>query len=287
MVIRIIPRLDTKGPNLVKGISFEGLRVLGRPEQFARFYYEQGADELIYMDVVASLYERSSLLQMVERTSKEVFIPLCVGGGLRSLEDIRRVLRAGADKVSLNTAALARPDLIREASHAFGSSTIVVSIEAIRKEDGRYEAFVDYGRQATGVDAFDWAQRAADLGAGELLVTSIEREGTGKGFDLALTQRIAEAVSIPVIASGGAGKPAHVAEVISQGHADAVCIASMAHYHFLKHCNFQSASESREGNREFLRKGTNTPTFIQETSLSELKEYLANNGVPCRIEVAP
>ena len=179
MTIRIIPRLDIKGPNLVKGIHLEGLRVLGKPERFARYYYEHGADELFYMDAVASLYGRNSLLDIVERTAREIFIPLTVGGGLRSVDDIRTVLRAGADKVALNTAVLARPELIREASRAFGSSTIVVQIDALRRSDGTYEAYTEYGRQQTGVDAIEWAARAVDLGAGELVVTSIAQEGTG------------------------------------------------------------------------------------------------------------
>ena len=163
MNIRVVPRLDIKGPNLVKGIHFEGLRVLGKPERFARYYYEHGADELIYMDAVASLYGRNSLLEIVERTAREIFIPLTVGGGLRSIEDIRKVLRAGADKVSLNTAVLARPELIREASRTFGASTIVVSVEVIKNRDGCYEAYVNYGRDHTGIDALEWAARAADL----------------------------------------------------------------------------------------------------------------------------
>ena len=177
-MIRIIPRLDIKGPNLVKGIHLEGLRVLGKPEHFAEYYYDSGADELLYMDAVASLYERNSLLDIVERTAREIFIPLTVGGGLRSVDDIREVLRAGADKVSLNTAVINRPELISEAAEAFGASTVVVSIEALKREDGSYGAYVDYGRQNTGVDVFEWAERAGELGAGQLLVTSIDREGT-------------------------------------------------------------------------------------------------------------
>src|SRR4051794_32134959 len=153
--IRLIPRLDIKGPNLVKGIHLEGLRVLGKPERFARAYYEQGADELVYVDVVASLYGRNSILDTISRTAREIFIPLCVGGGLRSVDDIRAALRAGADKVSLNTAAIRRPELVREASQRFGSSTIVVSIEAIKKGD-HYEAYTDNGREKTGVDAIEW-----------------------------------------------------------------------------------------------------------------------------------
>jgi cyclase len=279
--IRIIPRLDIKGPNLVKGIHFEGLRVLGKPEQFARYYYESGADELVYMDAVASLYGRNSLLDIVERTAREIFIPLTVGGGLRSVDDIRTVLRAGADKISINTAAIARPELIREASRAFGSSTIVVSIEAIRKPDGSYEAYVDYGRQATGVDAFQWAQQAVELGAGELMVTSINNEGTGKGFDLELTRRIAEAVPIPVIAAGGAGKVDHIADVITQGRADAVGLASILHYNFIRHAATLNADYSIEGNTEFLKRGGGF-SKIQDTSLIDVKTYLLEHGIDCR-----
>ena len=282
MNIRIIPRLDIKGPNLVKGIHLEGLRVLGKPERFARFYYEQGADELIYMDVVASLYGRNSLLDIVERTAREIFIPLTVGGGLRSVEDIRTVLRAGADKVSLNTAAIGRPELIREAARAFGSSTIVVSIEAIRNSDGTYEAYVDYGRQRTGVDALEWAVQAAELGAGELMVTSINNEGTGKGFDLELTRQIAEAVSIPVIAGGGAGKVSDVHDVVEQGRADAVCLASILHYNYIKYANAADADYSQEGNVEFLRRGGSGFSKIQDATLAEIKTYLMEHGVECR-----
>ncbi|KPA16157.1 imidazole glycerol phosphate synthase subunit HisF [Candidatus Magnetomorum sp. HK-1] len=171
MNIRIIPRLDIKGPNLVKGIHFEGLRVLGKPENFAKFYYENSADELIFIDVVASLYGRNSLLDIITKTSKDIFIPLSVGGGIRSIDDIKNVLRAGADKAVINTAAINNPELIKKASTKFGSSTIVISIEAIKKDDGSYEAYTDYGRESTGKDAVKWAFEAADSGAGELMVT--------------------------------------------------------------------------------------------------------------------
>lgn len=280
-MIRIIPRLDIKGPNLVKGIHLEGLRVLGKPEHFARYYYENGADELLYMDAVASLYNRNNLLHIVERTAKEVFIPLTVGGGLRSVEDIRAVLRAGADKVSLNTAAIRRPELIREAAKAFGSSTIVISIEAIKQKDGSYKCYTDCGRQETGVDALEWAVRAAELGAGEILVTSVDREGTGKGFDLELTRRIAEAVSIPVIACGGAGCCEHVYEVITQGKAQAVCIASLLHYNFVKEFPPDPRNFREEGNLEFIKRQLRW-NRIQDTTLPELKQYLISRGVDCR-----
>lgn len=277
--IRLVARLDIKGPNLVKGIHLEGLRVLGKPERFARLYYEQGADELLYMDVVASLYQRNSLLDFINRTSKEIFIPLTVGGGLRTLDDIRAALRAGADKVSLNTAAINNPELVREASLRFGSSTIVVSIEAIRKPDGRYEAYTDSGRERTGIDAFEWAVRAAELGAGELLVTSIDREGTGKGFDLELTRLIAETVPIPVIACGGAGTVEHIYEIITRGRADAVCLASILHYNVLDRCDAGDFSE--EGNIEYLKSGKRF-SKIRGADLSQLKDSLIHRGIACR-----
>ncbi len=286
MSVRIIPRLDIKGPNLVKGIHLEGLRVLGKPGWFARRYYEAGADELLYMDVVASLYGRNSLLEVVERTSQEIFIPLTVGGGLRDLEDIKTVLRAGADKVAVNTAAVRRPEFVREAARRFGSSTIVVSIEAIRKPDGGYEAYTDNGRERTGVDAVVWATWAAQLGAGEIMVTSIDREGTGKGFDLELTRRIAERVAIPVIACGGAGTVEHVVEVVAEGRADAVCLASMLHYRAIESSPSEDTA-SGEGNVEYLtqRRPRQAEGFVKGVTLEEVRAALAERGIACR-EVA-
>ncbi|MBI2067906.1 MAG: imidazole glycerol phosphate synthase subunit HisF [Deltaproteobacteria bacterium] len=278
--IRVIARLDIKGPNLVKGVHLEGLRVLGKPNHFARHYFETGADEILYMDVVASLYGRNNLLHIVERTAKEVFIPLMVGGGLRSLEDIKAVLRAGADKVALNTAVINRPELIREASRKFGSSTIVVSIEAIKQPDGRYEAFTDNGRQATGVDVFEWAVRAAELGAGEIMITSVDQEGTGRGYAIPLTRKIADAVSIPVIACGGAGQVQHVQEVITEGKADAACVASMLHYQFIQEMEHDE-DYSDEGNIEFLKR-KRTYSRIQGATIPQIKECLIQNGVCCR-----
>jgi cyclase len=284
LTVRIIPRLDIKGPNLVKGIHLEGLRVLGRPEDFARFYYQNGADELIYQDAVASLYGRNSLLEIIERTASEIFIPLTVGGGLRSVDDIRSVLRAGADKVAINTAAISQPNLIREAALAFGSSTIVVSIEAIKLPSGRYEAFVDCGRESTGLDAFDWALRAAQLGAGELLITSVDREGTGNGYDLQLTRQIAGAVQIPVIALGGAGKLDHLYDVIAEGQADAVSLASMLHYEFVHHYQYRQGDYTSEGNIEFLqgKRGEIGRKNIERATVAEIKTYLSSRGVNCR-----
>ena len=279
MTVRVIPRLDIKGPNLVKGVHLEGLRVLGAPEDFARYYYEHGADELLYQDAVASLYERNSLTGFIERTAAEIFIPLCVGGGLRTIDDIRTVLRAGADKVSINTAAMRRPAFIREAAETFGSSTIVVAIEAIKQADGRYECFTDTGREATGIEVLEWATRAAELGAGELLLTSVDREGTGKGFDTDLTSVIARSVDIPVVAHGGAGRSEHVVEVVTRGLADAVCIASLFHYSATDAIEVTAGSE--EGNVQFRLSGRRN-SLIQETHIEQVKEELAAHGIEVR-----
>ena len=274
-------RMDIKGPNLVKGVHLEGLRVLGKPERFARHYYEQGVDELLYMDVVASLYGRNSLLHIIERTSREIYIPLTVGGGLRPIDDIRTVLRAGADKVSLNTAAIRHPDLVKEAAKRFGSSTIVVSIEAKKRPDGSYEAYTDNGRERTGVGVFQWAVRAAELGAGEILLTSIDREGTGLGYDLDLTLQVAQSVPIPVIACGGAGSVRHVSEAVLDGRADAVAMASVLHYNYIREF-YTDDDYSAEGNVEFL-KGHRRFSKITGVTLKELRIELGARGVPHRV----
>jgi len=228
--LRIIPRLDIKGPNVVKGVHLEGLRIVGKPEIMAPAYYQAGADELVYMDIVASLYGRNNLLEIVERTAGEIQVPLTVGGGVRSIEDIRRLLRVGADKVAINTAAVKRPEFVSEAARLFGSQCIVLSIEAKAKGPSRWEALTDNGRERTGLDALDWARRGAELGAGEILLTSVDREGTQKGFDLELTALVSRAVPVPVIACGGAGSTGDILAVVREGAADAVCLASILHY---------------------------------------------------------
>jgi len=278
--MRIIPRLDVKGPNLVKGIHLEGLRVLGKPETFAAYYYETGADELLFMDVVASLYGRNSLLHIIRQTADNIFIPLTVGGGIRSLDDIREVLRAGADKVSLNTAAVRRPEFVREASRKFGSSTIVLSIEAMKRPEGTYEACTDNGRERTGINPLDWAVRGAELGAGEILLTAIHQEGTGIGFDLDLTTAISQAVDIPVIACGGAGRLEHVQEVATQGRAQAVCLASLLHYNFVRTHSLQGTYDDSI-NTQFMR-DQRPFSPITDVTIGELKRYLANRGIDCR-----
>lgn len=226
---RLIARLDVKGANLIKGIHLEGLRVIGDPQTFATRYYEQGADELLYIDIVASLYGRNSLGDIVSRAARDVFVPLTVGGGLRSADDVRAMLRAGADKVAINTAATRRPELITEIAERFGSQCMVLGIEAKRSGAGRWEAFTDNGREFTGLDVIEWARRGAELGAGEILLTSVDQEGTRKGMDTALVEAVSKAVSIPVIASGGVGTVQHVLDAFGCG-ADAVAMADVLHY---------------------------------------------------------
>ena len=226
--LRIIPRLDIKGPNLIKGIRLEGLRVMGDPQDFALRYYNQGADELIYMDIVASLYGRNNLSDIISRAADRIFIPITVGGGIRSVDDARLLLRSGADKVALNTAAVARPELITEIARRFGSQATVLSIEAKSTGPGQWEAFTDNGRERTGKSVLDWVRQAVELGAGEILLTSVDREGTGKGFDLELVRTVSDAVPIPVIASGGMGTTDHLVEAAA-AKADAVAMADILH----------------------------------------------------------
>ncbi len=278
--IRIIPRLDIKGPNLVKGIHLEGLRVLGKPEDFARYYYENGADELIYQDVVASLYERNSLHDIISRTAKEIFIPLTVGGGLRTLDDMKAVLRAGADKVSLNTAAIKNPKIIKEASRKFGSSTIVVAIEAIKQPNGDYFAFVDNGREETGIEVVKWAQQIEELGAGEILITSVDREGTGEGFDIELLKKISMAVTIPVIAHGGAAELSNLKQAIIEGGVQALAISSIFHYNSMTKIGVGNKNNT-EGNTAFMQSGRKFG-IIQPLGIAEVKNYLKENHIPCR-----
>ena len=228
--LRLIARMDIKGPNLIKGVHLEGLRVVGDPQAIARGYYEQGADELIYMDIVASLYGRNNLTDIVRLAARDIFVPLTVGGGVRSVDDVNMLLRAGADKVAINTAAIARPGLITEVARRFGSQCMVLSIEAKRVAPGRWEAYTDNGRERTGQDVVDWVRRAAGMGAGEVMLTSIDQEGTRKGFDVELVRAVTDVVTVPVIASGGMGTVEHLLEVVKSGGADAVAMADVLHY---------------------------------------------------------
>ncbi len=227
--VRLIARLDVKAPNLVKGIQMEGLRKFGDPYKFAKRYYDEGIDEILYIDIVASLYERNSLLDLIEQTTRDIFVPITVGGGLRSIDDVAAALRAGADKVAINTAAIKNPSLITEVSERFGAQCMVLSIEA-KKNGDHWEAYYDCGREHSDLDAVEWAIRGEELGAGEILLTSVDREGTAKGMDLNLIKAVSDSVSIPVIASGGMGQLAHFAEAVNEGGADAIAMAHVLHY---------------------------------------------------------
>jgi cyclase len=251
---RIIPCLDVTNGRVVKGIEFIQLRDAGDPVEMAAWYNAEGADELVFLDITASSDQRETMIDVVERTADQVFIPLTVGGGIRSVADARRMLRAGADKISFNTAAIANPNVVREAADRFGSQCIVVAIDARRVPGAglpRWEVFTHGGRRPSGLDAIDWARQVAQLGAGEILLTSMDADGTKAGYDLALTGAIADAVPIPIIASGGAGTLEHLREALTEGKADAALVASIFHY--------------------------------GELRIAEAKAYLADHGVPVRL----
>ncbi len=229
---RIIPCLDVDNGRVVKGVRFVEIKDAGDPVEIARRYDQEGADELTFLDITASAHDRDTLVHVVEQVAGEIFIPLTVGGGIRTLEDIRRMLNAGADKVSINSAAVARPEFVREAAERFGSQCIVVAIDAKQVADApkRWEIFTHGGRKPTGLDAIEWARRMVAYGAGEILLTSMDRDGTKSGFDLDLTRAISEAVPVPVIASGGVGTLDHLADGVTRGKADAVLAASIFHF---------------------------------------------------------
>ena len=248
---RIIPCLDVKAGRVVKGINFGNLRDAGDPVEIARRYDEQGADELTFLDITASSDERDIIVSVIERVADQVFIPLTVGGGVREVGDVRRLLNAGADKISVNTSAVTNPQLIADAAGKYGSQCIVVAIDAKRVGEGRWEVFTHGGRKATGLDAIEWARTMAQAGAGEILLTSMDRDGTKSGFDLELTRAVAEAVTVPVIASGGVGNLEHLAAGILEGKADAVLAASIFHY--------------------------------GEYSISEAKNFMASRGIEMRL----
>jgi imidazole glycerol-phosphate synthase subunit HisF len=247
---RIIPCLDVHEGRVVKGTNFVNLRDAGDPVELAALYDREGADELVFLDISASAEGRETMIEVVRRTAEQVFIPFTIGGGLRTSEDIRRMLRAGADKVSLNTSAVQNPRLIEEGAHGFGSQCIVVAIDARQTSPGAWEVYIHGGRTPTGKDVFKWAEEVELLGAGEILLTSMDRDGTKNGYDLELTRAMSRAVSLPVIASGGVGTLEHLAEGLTQGEADAVLAASIFHY--------------------------------REYSIGEAKQFLEERGIPMR-----
>ena len=248
---RIIPCLDVNKGRVVKGVNFVNLIDAGDPVEAAQAYDEAGADELVFLDITASAEDRDIILDVVKATAETVFMPLTVGGGVRTLEDIRKLLESGADKVSINTAAVKEPILVEEAAKRFGSSTIVVAIDAKQIGENKWEVYIHGGRTATGIDAVEWAKAVEDLGAGEILLTSMDKDGTKSGYDIKLTRAISEAVSIPVIASGGAGKKEHFYEAFAEGKADAALAASLFHF--------------------------------KELTIQEVKEYLKERNIPVRL----
>lgn len=272
--------MDIKGPNLVKGIHLEGLRVLGTPSDFAEFYYENGADELLFMDVVASLYDRNSLHDIISKTAENIFIPLTVGGGLRTINDIKSVLRAGADKVCLNTAAIRNPKIIEEAAKEFGSSTIVIAIEAIKQENGEYLCFIDNGREYTGVNVIKWIDTIQELGVGEIILTSVDKEGTGKGFNFQLISKVINNISVPLVVHGGAGNINDIKDVIDNFDIDAISASSIFHYDFIKGHN-KIKRNFHEGNYDFVTSGR-TVKNIKSCTILELKNFLAVNNINIR-----
>lgn len=232
--LRLIARLDIKGPDLIKPVQLEGVRKIGNPRVFAQRYYNNGIDEILYMDVVASLYDRKKLIKIVRDTAENIFVPMTVGGGLRHLEDVRGVLRAGADKVAINSEATRRPEIIAQVAQTFGSQCMVLQIDAKNDGHGEYEVYRDCGREHTGLDAVEWAKQGQKLGAGEILLTGIDHEGMRRGFDIELTRRVSEVVSIPVIASGGMGEFSDLVKVARGGKADAAAMAYVLHYNKIK-----------------------------------------------------
>jgi len=243
---RIIAKLDVKNEFVIKGIHLEGLRKVGDPIVLAKKYYEEGIDEIIFMDAVASLYNRNNLLHIIEDACKEVFIPITIGGGIRSINDIELALKAGADKIAINTQAIKTPELIKIASRVYGSQCIIGSIEAKNKSTNKWEAYVDNGRQPTSLDVIEWAKELEDLGVGEILITSIDKEGTKKGFHFELCEAISSAVSLPVIACGGAGNPTHMVEAFNNTNVEALAIASVLHYNLFSIPEIKTSLQNSE-----------------------------------------
>ena len=278
LTARVIPVLHVKGSTLVKGVHLEGLRVLGRPEAFAKHYYEKGADELVFLDTVASLYGRNTLDEMVRRVADQVFIPLTVGGGVRNVQDAVHLLRAGADKIAVNTAAVRRPQLLRELAEAVGCQAVVLYVEA-KDRGGCWECLTDNARERSGREVLEWVQEAVSLGAGEVLLCSVDRDGTGQGYDVGLTRRVSDAVPVPVVALGGAGKPEDCLQVLREGMADAVAAASLFHYAVAHQLN--APGEWQEGNTEFLEGRRGLWAHWQGT-IGQAKRAIAKGGMLVR-----
>jgi len=278
---RIISRLDIKGPNLVKGINLEGLRVLGDPEYFSKRYYEYLSDEIVYQDCVASLYDRKYLLDIIEKTSSSVFIPISVGGGIKSLKDIEKVLSAGADKVFINSAAIKKPKFLNEASKEFGSANICLSIEAAKNEKNEFFCLSNYGREISNKKLLDWITQAQNLGVGEIMLTSISHEGLGAGFDLEILDKIYDKIFVPFVMHGGAGNAEDIYKVLKFEKVSGVAISSILHYSIIQEKNFKYNFKN-EGNTQFLQLSRDQSNF-KKTNIISIKKYLKKKGINIRL----
>lgn len=277
MYKRIIARLDIKNNTLVKGISLEGLRVLGNPQYFSNQYFNSGIDEIHFQDVVATLYNRNSLDDVIHQTVKNVFVTISAGGAIRSIEDINKVLRLGADKVTINSAAVRNPDFIRDASQEYGSSTIAVSLETIFSDDNKYYVLIESGREKTNVELFSFIEKIQKLGAGELIITSIQHEGRRKGFNIDLYKKIKKLTSVPLVAHGGAGSVEDIVEVFQEADVDAVSLASLLHYSYMKKNN----ENLEQGNMIFSQNYNNNSN--QKLTINSIKKRLLDKNINIRI----
>ncbi|MDA7704707.1 imidazole glycerol phosphate synthase cyclase subunit [Candidatus Pelagibacter sp.] len=280
---RIISKLDIKGPNLVKGVNLEGLRVLGEPSLFAKKYFNQMIDEIIYHDCVASLYDRKSFLELIKKTSSNIFIPISVGGGIKSLKDIEKVLSSGADKVFINSAAIKKPKFLIEATKQFGSSNICLSIETIKNHNNEFICLSNYGREVSNKKLFDWFCEAQQLGVGEVVVTSISRDGMGNGFDEEILELLYDKINIPFVIHGGAGNEKQIFDVLKHDKVSGVVLSSVLHYSLIRENDFNFEKDSKEeGNVNFLKNSEDTFNF-KKINIILLKKYLKKKGIEVRL----
>ena len=279
---RIISKLEIKGPNLVKGVNLEGMRVLGKPEEFSKLYYKENIDELYYQDTVASLYGRNSLYDLIEKISKEIFIPLCVGGGIKNLKDIYKLLKVGADKISINKQAIKNPNFIYEASKKFGKANICISIEAIKTKNDYY-CFFDNGRNFSNIKVIDWIKKINLIGAGEISITFVDNDGTGKGFDLPFIKKIESITNIPIVVHGGAGNINQILNLFKETQCDGISISSLFHYYYIFKFNNESSNKYLdEGNIDFLMNKSSSKK-IESIKINKLKKFLLKKKINCRI----
>jgi len=280
---RIISKLEIKGPNLVKGVNLEGMRVLGKPEEFSKLYYENCIDEIYYQDTVASLYGRNTLYNLIEKVSKEIFIPLCVGGGIKNLKDIYKLMKVGADKVSINKQALKNKNFIYEATKKFGRANICISIEAI-KVNGNYFCFYDNGRNSSGVNVIEWISELDKIGVGEICITFVDGDGTGKGFDLKFINQIEKITNLPIVIGGGCGNIHQISNLFLNTKIDGISISSIFHYYYSDRIYVNSKQNYKsEGNIEFLKNDHKINKNIEVNSIQSLKKQLLKKGILCRI----